>query len=102
MARKKENAVILSQEMIARDIYSMWIKTDAAKEAAPGQFISMYTNDGSRLLPRPISICEINNGQQPQSCVPGDREEYRDRAVFQDESRGHDPGDRTPWKWIPV
>src|SRR5699024_4606170 len=23
-------------------------------------FISMYTNDGSRLLPRPISICEIN------------------------------------------
>ena len=60
MARKKENAVILSQEMIARDIYSMWIKTDAAKEAAPGQFISMYTNDGSRLLPRPISICEIN------------------------------------------
>ena len=60
MARKKENAVILSQEMIARDIYSMWIKTDAAKEAVPGQFISMYTNDGSRLLPRPISICEIN------------------------------------------
>ena len=60
MARKKENAVILSQEMIAQDIYSMWIKTDAAKGAAPGQFISMYTNDGSRLLPRPISICEIN------------------------------------------
>ena len=60
MARKKENAVILSQEMIAQDIYSMWIKTDAAKEAAPGQFISMYTNDGGRLLPRPISICEIN------------------------------------------
>ena len=60
MARKKENAVILSQEMIAKDIYSMWIKTDAAREAAPGQFISMYTNDGSRLLPRPISICEIN------------------------------------------
>ena len=60
MARKKENAVILSQEMIAQDIYSMWIKTDAAKDAAPGQFISMYTNDGSRLLPRPISICEIN------------------------------------------
>ena len=60
MARKKENAVILSQEMIAKDIYSMWLKTDAAREAAPGQFISMYTNDGSRLLPRPISICEIN------------------------------------------
>ena len=84
MARKKENAVILSQEMIAQDIYSMWIKTDAAKDAAPGQFISMYTNDGSRLLPRPISICEINQEEgslrvvyrvtgkiQGQSCFPG-------------------------------
>lgn len=60
MARKKENAVVLSQERIAEDIYSMWIKTDAAQDAEPGQFISMYTNDGSKLLPRPISICEIN------------------------------------------
>lgn len=63
MARKKENAVILSQERIAEDIYSMWIKTDAAGEAKPGQFISMYTNDGSKLLPRPISICEINKAE---------------------------------------
>ncbi len=60
MARKKENAVVLSQERIAEDIYSMWIKTDAAGQARPGQFISMYTNDESKLLPRPISICEIN------------------------------------------
>ena len=28
--------------------------------AVPGQFISMYTNDGSKLLPRPISLCEID------------------------------------------
>ena len=54
MAKKKENALVVSQEMIAENIYSMWIKTEAASEAAPGQFISMYTNDGSRLLPRPI------------------------------------------------
>ena len=60
MAKKKENALVVSQEMIAENIYSMWIKTEAASEAAPGQFISMYTNDGSRLLPRPISICEID------------------------------------------
>ena len=38
----------------------MWIQTEAAKTARPGQFISMYTNDGSKLLPRPISICEID------------------------------------------
>ena len=41
----------------------MWIKTKAAESAVPGQFISMYTNDGSKLLPRPISICEIDREQ---------------------------------------
>ena len=60
MTKKREDAVVLSQESIAKDIYSMWLKTGAASEARPGQFISMYTNDGSKLLPRPISICEIN------------------------------------------
>lgn len=63
MAKKKENAVVLSQEMIAKDIYSMWIKTDAAADAVPGQFISMYTRDAGKLLPRPISICEIDREQ---------------------------------------
>ena len=53
-SKKKENAQVISQEKIAQDIYSMWIKTKAAAEAKPGQFISMYTNDGSKLLPRPI------------------------------------------------
>lgn len=60
MAKKKENALVISQEMLAPDIYSMWLQTEAASEAKPGQFISMYTNDGSKLLPRPISICEID------------------------------------------
>lgn len=58
--RKKENALILSQEEIASGIFSLWLKTEASCQAKPGQFISMYTNDGSRLLPRPISICEID------------------------------------------
>ena len=60
MAKQKENAVVHSQEQLADGIYSMWINTEAAKDAKPGQFISMYTNDGSKLLPRPISICEID------------------------------------------
>lgn len=58
--KKKEMAAVVSQEQIADGIYSMWIWTEAAKEAKPGQFVSMYTNDGSKLLPRPISICEID------------------------------------------
>lgn len=56
MAQKKETAVVYSQEELAPGIFSMWIVTDIADEARPGQFISVYSQDGSRLLPRPISI----------------------------------------------
>ncbi len=50
---------VAEQINISEGIYSMWIRTGVAKEAKPGQFISIYTGDPSRLLPRPISICEI-------------------------------------------
>lgn len=57
----KETAVIIRQEEIAEDIYSLWLKTEnIAKEATAGQFVALYCNDGSRILPRPISICEID------------------------------------------
>lgn len=59
----KETAKVISQECIATDIYSMWIETSIANTAKPGQFISVYTNNGTKLLPRPISICEIENGK---------------------------------------
>ena len=58
--RKKESAVVVSQEQLADNIFSMWLQTEAAASAKPGQFISMYTSDGTKLLPRPISICEID------------------------------------------
>lgn len=61
--RKKEIAKVISQEQIAEHIFSMWIKTTASLSAKPGQFISMYTTDGTKLLPRPISICEIDKAQ---------------------------------------
>lgn len=61
--RKKENAVVVSQEQLAEGIFSMWLRTEASQSAVPGQFISMYTNDGTKLLPRPISICEINKAE---------------------------------------
>ena len=60
MAQKKETAVVYSQEELAPGIFSLWITTGMAKEARPGQFIAVYCRDGSRLLPRPISICEID------------------------------------------
>ena len=55
----KEPAKILSQTCLAEDIYSVWLKTSIAKEASPGQFVSLFTKDRSKLLPRPISICEM-------------------------------------------
>ncbi len=62
MAEKfREQALIRSQEEIAPDIYSMWIRTERiADRAVPGQFLSVYCDDESRLLPRPISVCEID------------------------------------------
>lgn len=60
MIKEKEQAALLSQERLAEKIYSIWIRTQAAESAVPGQFMSVYTEDRSRLLPRPISICEID------------------------------------------
>lgn len=60
MDRKVETVRVLSQECLTEGIFSMWIETEAAVLAKPGQFLAMYTNDASKLLPRPISICEID------------------------------------------
>jgi dihydroorotate dehydrogenase electron transfer subunit len=60
-----ETCIIISQEQQGTDVYSMWIKTEnMADYARPGQFISIYSNDRSRLLPRPISICEVNKSER--------------------------------------
>lgn len=57
----QEIAGVISQEVLATGVYSMWIKTDKiAKISKPGQFIDLYCKEGSRMLPRPISICEID------------------------------------------
>jgi len=59
--KTKESCKVISQECIATGVYSMWLETEAiAKDALPGQFVSVYSNDASRLLPRPISLCEVD------------------------------------------
>lgn len=58
-----ENAKVISQKEISPGIFDLRLQTEnIAKEAVPGQFVSVYTNDRSRLLPRPISICEADIG----------------------------------------
>lgn len=57
----KLTAKVVSQEALTENICSMWIEAEKiAKAAKPGQFISVYTKDKSKVLPRPISLCEID------------------------------------------
>ena len=58
--KRKEKAVIYSQEELAKGIYSLWIETDMALEAEAGQFLGVYVDDKTRLLARPISICNVD------------------------------------------
>lgn len=61
MAKLKMTSTVVSQEMIATDIYSLWLRAEEiAVQAKPGQFISVYCKDSGKILPRPISICEID------------------------------------------
>lgn len=61
MCKIKMTANIIRQEMIGTDIYSMVIEAkEIAVQAKPGQFVDLYSADGSKLLPRPISLCEID------------------------------------------
>lgn len=58
--KKKVTAKVLSQVCLAPDIYDMWLETELAQDAKAGQFICIYTKERSTMLPRPISICEVN------------------------------------------
>ena len=54
----KEKTEIISQEALCEGIYDLRLSAPSiAKQAVPGQFVNVYLNDRSRLLPRPISIC---------------------------------------------
>lgn len=52
---------ILKNDLIVDQVYEMVISChDIAVEAKAGQFVNLYCRHKGRLLPRPISICEIN------------------------------------------
>ena len=58
---EKLTAEITKQDHLVDDVYSMWIKCPSiAAEAHSGQFVSLYTKNAARILPRPISICEVD------------------------------------------
>lgn len=69
--KQKVRAVITKMERLTADICSMWIEENSmAGIAKAGQFAALYCDNKEKLLPRPISICEI------------DREKGRLRFIF--------------------
>ena len=58
--KEKVTALVISQQEIAENIYDMWIETNLAADAHPGQFVGVFPKNKSTILPRPISICEVN------------------------------------------
>lgn len=61
MGKLKMTAKVVSQETLATDVYSLVLEApEIAVQAIAGQFVSVYTHDGSKMLPRPISLCGID------------------------------------------
>ena len=85
--KRKVTAKIISQKEIAPDIFDMWIATNMAEDALPGQFICVYTKDKSTLLPRPISICEVSGDRKALRIV------YRIAGQGTREFSGYQEGD---------
>lgn len=62
MSAIKMTAKVRSQAQLAGDIYSLVLYApEIAEQAKAGQFVSLYSKDGANLLPRPISLCEIDH-----------------------------------------
>lgn len=84
----QETARIIEQQELAPGIYSLWLETEKlAGEARPGQFVSVYCQEESRLLPRPISICEIDKEKKALRLV------YRAAGAGTTEFSGYGPGE---------
>ncbi|MBM7614298.1 dihydroorotate dehydrogenase electron transfer subunit [Alkaliphilus hydrothermalis] len=59
--KKKVLAKVLLNEAIAPNNFKMVISAkEMTVDATAGQFVNLYCNRGELLLPRPISICEVN------------------------------------------
>lgn len=77
MAQKKKTTVtVVSQKQIASQIYDLWLETELAEDAGAGQFVAVYPHNAATLLPRPISICEV------------DRDRSRIRLVYRVAGKG--------------
>lgn len=59
--KKIEQAIIIKNDCYINNIYDMLLSApEIANLAKPGQFINIYTSKSEMILPRPISLCEID------------------------------------------
>ncbi len=58
--KRKEIALVKEQKQLTAEIFSLRLAVSFAGEVKAGQFVSLFSSDGRRLLPRPISICEAD------------------------------------------
>jgi len=83
----RQRMTVISNECLAPGIFSLWLKNRAmALLSRPGCFINFYSNDNSRLLPRPISICETDVENESLRVV------FRVNGAGTDELAHLDPG----------
>lgn len=52
---------VVSIDEIAPGIFDLRLETELARHAVPGQFVGIYPDDSSMLLPRPISVCDVSD-----------------------------------------
>lgn len=56
--KKKELSALTEREQLTGDIFSVRLRVSFSGEVCPGQFVSLFSADGRKLLPRPISVCD--------------------------------------------
>ena len=61
MKEGRQTGIVREKTQLTADVFSLVIEAESAAAAArPGQFFMVYSRDCSRLLGRPISLCETD------------------------------------------
>ena len=105
MSRKKEMATVsVAGNAGRRHLQHVAADRAAAADRQSRDSFCLYIQmTVAELLPRPISICEIDKEKGALRMVYRvTGEKTGTEAVFRAESGRTDPGDRTTGKWIPI
>ena len=69
MSKKQVMAEIIRHTSLSDGIFDMTLKAEEiAKEAKAGQFISVYLNNKSKILPRPVSYTHLDVYKRQDAC----------------------------------